>query len=364
MSDLQYASMSSRYNDMRRQFAGNMTVFEAFQLDPNEVIVVWRDTHSVLTASGAVRYVSTRNPTECSLRFKRGNRSTLRQMFSCLWKSQKEQNRSQHSLRWDSTTNNVYGLNCRFDADGFLCFSRLSSRFHRSVYYYEIVCNWYDVLCDHAGRQYERFHSFYDVCLAYGDRFCNNFDFVTDDFLYDKYPSTYNQLTYHSDFWPVRWDAMPSGYAMKLFLRFDAKQIETTAYVVHWQSLIQSGWGIVAKNRSSGTTQKLGFIDAMADERSLTGIFLPDGDYEFYVLTSSYFWKDTIDRTVLFVSLKSGEEISSLPIVENLRSTITNGRTCIKWSTRSCELSDSVFGVWYSSESPVNIDRVPDTTVW
>jgi hypothetical protein len=56
--------------------------------------------------------------------------------------------------------------------------------------------------------------------------------------------------------------------------------------------------------------------------------------------------------------------ISPLPTIYNFRSAILNGVTTIHWSANQSELDDCVFGVWYSSDSPVDTNRPPDTTVW
>ena len=53
-----------------------------------------------------------------------------------------------------------------------------------------------------------------------------------------------------------------------------------------------------------------------------------------------------------------------LPLVYNLRSSVGEGVTTIRWSANPSEVADCVFGVWYAPDSPVDVTRPPDTTVW
>jgi len=130
------------------------------------------------------------------------------------------------------------------------------------------------------------------------------------------------------------------------------------------QAFVRPGWRIIAKNIETGEFLDLGFIDGESENRSLEGIFLPDGDYEVSVLTSSLFWKDASDFDVRLLSIRPGEEVSSLPTIYNLRSSISQGETTIYWSASPSEVEDCVFGVWYSANSPVPTDGPPTETVW
>ncbi|MCL2348000.1 MAG: hypothetical protein FWC50_07020 [Planctomycetaceae bacterium] len=38
--------------------------------------------------------------------------------------------------------------------------------------------------------------------------------------------------------------------------------------------------------------------------------------------------------------------------------------TTIRWSANQSEVTDCVFGIWYSPDSPVDVSRTPDSTVW
>jgi hypothetical protein len=139
--------------------------------------------------------------------------------------------------------------------------------------------------------------------------------------------------------------------------------IQTALQYKHW-SVVKPGWRIVAKNIVTGESIDVGFIDSDTGNPSLENIFLPDGDYEISVLTSSLFWKDCRDRTVRTISIRPGGEVMPLPTIYNLRSAVLNGVTTIRWSANTSELDDCVFGIWYSSDSPVETNRPPDTMVW
>ncbi len=96
----------------------------------------------------------------------------------------------------------------------------------------------------------------------------------------------------------------------------------------------------------------------------MENIAFPDGEYEISVLTSLLFWKDTSDLNVRTIVVGPDAEISPLPTIYNLRSSVQRGTTIIQWSAAKSEVEDCLFGVWYSSESPVDTNRSPDTTVW
>jgi hypothetical protein len=126
------------------------------------------------------------------------------------------------------------------------------------------------------------------------------------------------------------------------------------------QSFVRPGWRILATNITTGESFDLGFVDT--ETPTLKDVSLPDGDYEIFVLSSSLFWKDCLDRTVRTISVRPGEEVTPLPTIYNLRSAVLDGVTTIRWSANRSD--DCVFGVWYDSQSPVNVARPPDTTVW
>jgi hypothetical protein len=144
--------------------------------------------------------------------------------------------------------------------------------------------------------------------------------------------------------------------------RYDWKTIVIGAALRYQhRSMVPAGWRIVAKNIETGESFDIGFIDT--ENPVLEDVFLPDGDYEISVLTSSLFWRDCLDRTVRTISVRPGEEVTPLPTIYNLRSAVMNGVTTIRWSANRSELDDCVFGVWYDSQSPVNAIQPPDVTV-
>lgn len=161
-----------------------------------------------------------------------------------------------------------------------------------------------------------------------------------------------------------RFNAVPSDYLFQQHLRWDSFKKEFAMLPVVHQSLVCSGWKILARNLLTGTTQELGFIEMESPDRSLSNIFLPDGDYEISVLTSSLFWKDALNRTVRTIAIRDDVELSPLPVIYHLRSSVSQGLTTIQWSANQSENDDCVFGLWYSSESSVDTNRPPDVTVW
>jgi hypothetical protein len=64
------------------------------------------------------------------------------------------------------------------------------------------------------------------------------------------------------------------------------------------------------------------------------------------------------------LTIRPGEEVSSLPTIYNLRSSISQGETTIHWSAGKSDIGDCIFGVWYFSTSPVPTDGPPSETVW
>jgi len=176
----------------------------------------------------------------------------------------------------------------------------------------------------------------------------------------------------------LQWETDRKTYTTaKIRFRNDYRSLVTTSigYCYDWKtivmgaavryqhrSLVQTGWRIIAKNLETGESLNLGLIDT--ENLALEDVFLPDGDYEISVLTSSLFWKDCLDRTVRTISVRPGESPSPLPFIYNLRSSIGEGMTTIRWSASYSEVTDCVFGVWFSSDSPVDTSRPSDTTVW
>ncbi|MGL6196513.1 MAG: hypothetical protein ACRC2T_16995, partial [Thermoguttaceae bacterium] len=161
-----------------------------------------------------------------------------------------------------------------------------------------------------------------------------------------------------------RWNALPCEFLFKQHTHWQSWKKEYAMQPVSWQAFVRPGWRVIAKNITTGNVEELGFIDEDDPDRSLNDITLPDGEYEISVLTSSLFWKDCIDRTIRTISIQPGEQMSPLPLIYNLRSSVGEGKTSIRWSASHSEVNDCVFGIWYASEPSVDISRPPDTTIW
>jgi hypothetical protein len=149
----------------------------------------------------------------------------------------------------------------------------------------------------------------------------------------------------------------------KLLFTFDwIKRVETKW---SWKQsvLVRAGWKIMARDTATSKIYELGFIDAENPEHLLTNVELPESDYEIFVLTSSLFWKNCQDRNIRMLSTRNGKEFSAFPNIYHLRSSISQGMTVIEWSASQCDADDYLFGIWYSSEMPVDITRLPDTTI-
>lgn len=51
-------------------------------------------------------------------------------------------------------------------------------------------------------------------------------------------------------------------------------------------------------------------------------------------------------------------------MIYNLRSTVQLGTTLIQWSATQSDVTDCVFGLWFSESSPVDVEREPDQIVF
>jgi hypothetical protein len=149
----------------------------------------------------------------------------------------------------------------------------------------------------------------------------------------------------------------------KLLFTFDRITRVETKWLWQHSFLTRSGWKIMARDTATGHVDELGFIDAENPERLLADIKLPEGDYEIFVLTSSFFWKDCQDRNIRLLAIRNGKEIAAFPNIYNVRSSVSQGITVIEWSANQCETNDYLFGIWYSSETPVDTNYPPETTV-
>lgn len=179
-----------------------------------------------------------------------------------------------------------------------------------------------------------------------------------------RYVFDFDILKLYRERIPIRWEIIPCDFLARQNIRFNSHRIEKTSLSLAHQSLVRPGWRILARNIDSNTVFDLGFIDADRVDHSLNDIDLPDGRYEISVLTSSLFWKDAADHQTRIITVGADEEITPLPTIFNFRSSVQLGATTIRWSATQSELDDCVFGVWFSSESPVPTDGPPDATIW
>jgi len=202
----------------------------------------------------------------------------------------------------------------------------------------------------------------YDSRWAYLFRISNRFQIISDyvaKINHGRFPARFHIGKPAEGFLPIRFDCVPPGLEACFYNRFDSIGRGFYTHPARKQAFVRPGWRIIAKNILTDEVLDLGFIDTESDNLALEGIFLPDGDYEISVLTSSLFWKDASDFDVRLLSIRPGEEVSSLPTIYNLRSSISQGETPIYWSASPSDTTDCVFGVWYDSNSPVSTEKHP-----
>ncbi|MDR1382740.1 MAG: hypothetical protein LBJ67_02660 [Planctomycetaceae bacterium] len=97
---------------------------------------------------------------------------------------------------------------------------------------------------------------------------------------------------------------------------------QRTIFTTNYSVLVRAGWRIMARDMVS----ELRVIPALsgpattATGRTLTGVALPEGEYEIFVLTSRMYWRDAMDRKIYTISVHSDQpEISPLPKINHLR---------------------------------------------
>lgn len=179
-----------------------------------------------------------------------------------------------------------------------------------------------------------------------------------------RWPGRFNSGRKGKGFLPVCFNVIPQDFATYFRNRFNSLGAHYTLFPARKQALVRPGWKILAKNIATNELFELGFIAADEENSALENVLLPDGDYEIQVLTSSLFWKDTMNNETRTISIRLDGGSSPLPTIYNLRSTISQGETTILWSANKSKVSDCVFGVWYSSSSPVATVGPPSETVW
>ncbi len=207
----------------------------------------------------------------------------------------------------------------------------------------------------------------YDTNWSYTWKTPNRFQIISEfvaRICRTRWPSRYHADHGGTGFQAIRFDISPQDFLTYFRNRFDAVGTGSTLFPARKQAFVKPGWRILAKDLLTNEVHDLGFINAESENHAIENVSLPDGDYEISVLTSSLFWKDTLDTTIRTISIRHGEEISPLPTVYNLRSSISQGETTIYWSANRSDVSDCVFGVWYSQASPVSTDGPPNSVVW
>ena len=207
----------------------------------------------------------------------------------------------------------------------------------------------------------------YDSYLSYLWKIFNRFQSISDyvaKINYSRILGRFHAGKPSGDFLPVRFDCATPGLTACLYNRFDITGRGLYLYPARKQAFVRPGWRIIAKNILTDEILDLGFIDDESENHALENIFLPDGDYEISVLTSSLFWKDATNFEPQLFSIRPGEEVTPLPVIYNFRSSVLLGETTIYWSANHSDVSDCVFGIWYSPTSPVPTDGPPSETVW
>jgi hypothetical protein len=224
--------------------------------------------------------------------------------------------------------------------------------------------NRYDVISPVGA---ERVASSYDSLRYSFVKNTNKFQIYSDyvaGFRYGYFPARFHIENSASGFLPIRFDVMPQDFRALFYDRFDSTGRGFYQHPARKQAFVKPGWRIIAKDILTNEIHDLGFIDAESSNHAIEDVFLPDGEYEVSVLTSSLGWKEASDFNVRWLTIKAGEEVSPLPTIYNLRSSISQGETTIHWSAGKSDIDDCVFGIWYFSTSPVPTDGPPSETVW
>jgi hypothetical protein len=175
-------------------------------------------------------------------------------------------------------------------------------------------------------------------------------------------PTRFNINRYQEQKLLLNWNSIQNSLATQT-IHWDSNKKEFATIPLSHQSLVRSGWRVVARNIANNEQKELGFIDTDAPTRSLTNIKLPNGDYEIKVLTSSNFWQDTQSKNIYNIILQDNKELQPQPTIYNLRSSIIQGTTKIEWSSTKATANDYKFACWYSPETPVDTTRPPDPTI-
>ncbi len=296
-------------------------------------------------------------------------------------------------IRHDLKPFQCYRAAARFDADGYSGFLLLNGRFDVRGTQFETMPQRIDAFGYRGGGAFSFDYDFliwqkngirqawdavdfwnaprrtgvawrHDLLVAVRGKQCGCFDSLLVLNPSARFVFGYDILKLYRERICPRWDAIPCDFLARQNILFDANRYEYAALPIRRQSLVRPGWRILARNIETENLIELGFIDADREDRSLSDILLPDGLYEISVSTSSLFWKDARDHTLRTIAVGSATEITPLPTIHDLRSSVRLGTTYIEWSAARSELDDCVFGIWYGLESPVSTDRPPNATIW
>jgi len=128
--------------------------------------------------------------------------------------------------------------------------------------------------------------------------------------------------------------------------------------------LTRPGWHIYARDPGAGSETLLGFVAQDADPPTLSDVALADGTWEIEARPSEFFWDQCRTRRVTTVVIAGGEVFSSgLPVIQDLRATVTSGTTYIRWRVAGSYSAGAFrFGLWFSATSPVSTAGAPDAS--
>ena len=96
----------------------------------------------------------------------------------------------------------------------------------------------------------------------------------------------------------------------------------------------------------------------------VTGLSLPDGDYEVRVYSSGGYWRDALHLQTFRVQIDGGVVVVPLPTVSGLSFSRSAASLLISWSWQNAASTGTPedFGVWYGS-APVAASGTPDAVV-
>ena len=129
-------------------------------------------------------------------------------------------------------------------------------------------------------------------------------------------------------------------------------------------AMVPPGWHVYARNTATGAETLLGFISQAAVTPELVDVALGDGTWEIEARPAEFFWDECRTRRVTTVVIAGGEVFSSgLPVIQDLRATVTSGTAYIRWRVAGSYSAGAFrFGLWFSATSPVSTAGAPDAS--